>query len=162
MTQEELDGPIERLLNEDHNWHSAACVEAATHLQALAARVKLLEAENALLAAGACINPGQHGLVGDEHGNSYCTAFRALQDEEREHSEALARVAQLEARLEIDPAHPYDGIYARDETIRGLDAKIERLEERMGEAYQLAGQIADEYDGNGKIERLLDLLAGTE
>lgn len=44
--------------------------------------------------------------------------------------------------------------------IEALDAKVERLEECMGDAYQLAGEIADEYDGNGKIERLLDLLAG--
>ena len=35
---------IERLLNEDHNWHSAACAKAATQLQTLAARVKVLEA----------------------------------------------------------------------------------------------------------------------
>ena len=44
--------------------------------------------------------------------------------------------------------------------IEALEAEVERLEERMGEAYQLAGHIAVEYDGNGQIERLLDLLAG--
>ena len=58
---------------------------------------------------------------------------------------------------------PYnrDGDEAADR-IEALEAENERLEERMGEAYQLAGQIADEYDGNGKIERLLDLLSGAE
>lgn len=39
--------------------------------------------------------------------------------------------------------------------------EIERLEERMAEAYQLAGSIAFDHDINGpEIERLLDLLAG--
>jgi hypothetical protein len=32
---------------------------------------------------------------------------------------------QLEKRLEIDPRHNYDGIDARDETIRGLEKKLE-------------------------------------
>ena len=41
--------------------------------------------------------------------------------------EALtAEIERLRERLEVDPSHPYDGIYARDETIRGLDAKVER------------------------------------
>lgn len=44
--------------------------------------------------------------------------------------------------------------------IKALEAENERLEERLGEAYQIAGHIAAEYDGNGQIERLLDLLAG--
>ena len=44
--------------------------------------------------------------------------------------------------------------------IEALEAENERLEERLGEAYQIAGHIAAEYDGNGQIERLLDLLAG--
>lgn len=35
-----------------------------------------------------------------------------------------ARIAALDARLEIDPAHPYDGIAARDATIDGLDASM--------------------------------------
>ena len=65
-----------------------------------AARIAELEAENFMLAAGVCINPGQHALVGDEHGNSICTAYEALQTAEREHSEALARIAELEARVE--------------------------------------------------------------
>lgn len=41
--------------------------------------------------------------------------------------------------------------------------EVERLEERMGEAYQLAGSIALEHDISGpEVERLLDLLAGSE
>ena len=41
--------------------------------------------------------------------------------------EAAAEIERLRARLEIDPSHPYDGIYARDETIRQQDKQIERL-----------------------------------
>ncbi len=61
------------------------------------ARIAALEAENFMLAAGVCINPGIHGLVGDEGGNPVCTAYQALQAEERAHSDALARIAALEA-----------------------------------------------------------------
>jgi hypothetical protein len=43
--------------------------------------------------------------------------------------EAAKELDRLRERLEIDPAHPYDGIYCRDETIRGQDAEIERLKE---------------------------------
>lgn len=40
---------------------------------------------------------------------------------------------RLEARLEINPDHKYDGITSRDETIRGLEARIEKLKaEREG------------------------------
>lgn len=42
--------------------------------------------------------------------------------------ELRARIAELEARLEIDPAHPYDGIAARDATIDGLQGQIAELE----------------------------------
>lgn len=76
-------------------WNTRA-TEAST-----AARIAVLEAENTALAAGACINPGQHALVGDEHGNSICTAYEALMAEERAHSEALARIAALEGALAI-------------------------------------------------------------
>ena len=41
--------------------------------------------------------------------------------------EAAKELDRLRERLEIDPAHPYDGIYCRDETIRGQDAEITRL-----------------------------------
>ena len=33
-------------------------------------------------------------------------------------------IERLRERLEIDPTHSMDGIYARDETIRGLDAQL--------------------------------------
>lgn len=36
-------------------------------------------------------------------------------------------IERLRSRLEIDPSHPYDGIYARDETIRGLEKQIASL-----------------------------------
>ena len=41
--------------------------------------------------------------------------------------EAAKELDRLRERLEIDPAHPYDGIYCRDETIRLQDAEITRL-----------------------------------
>ena len=37
---------------------------------------------------------------------------------------AEERIAELEQRLEIDPRHQTDGIEARDETIKGLEAVI--------------------------------------
>ncbi len=42
-------------------------------------------------------------------------------------SRASDEIERLRARLEIDPSHPYDGIYARDETIRQQDKQIDRL-----------------------------------
>lgn len=44
-------------------------------------------------------------------------------------AEAATRIEALEARLEIDPSQPYDGIYTRDETIRLLDTRIEELKD---------------------------------
>lgn len=41
--------------------------------------------------------------------------------------QAKAEIESLRTRLEVDPSHPYDGIYCRDETIRGLEKEIERL-----------------------------------
>jgi len=79
------------------NGDFTVCTQAADRIQALQARIAELEGENFMLAAGACINPGQHGLVGDECGNSVCTAHEALMAEETAHSEALARIAELEA-----------------------------------------------------------------
>lgn len=38
-----------------------------------------------------------------------------------------AEITRLRERLEVDDSHPYDGIYARDETIRLQDAEIARL-----------------------------------
>lgn len=34
---------------------------------------------------------------------------------------------ELKARLEIDPSHPYDGIYTRDETIKMLEGQLSDL-----------------------------------
>jgi len=67
--------------------------------------IDALRAENSMLAAGACINPGQHALVGDEHGNFVCTAYEALQAEERAHADALAKVAELESWKVAEEAH---------------------------------------------------------
>lgn len=93
---------------------------------------------------------GYHLMRGEE--------AQALRDLLNQQDAELARMGE---RLEIDPAHSIDGIYARDETIRGLDAKVNGLEERMAEAYQLAGSIAFDHDISGpEIERLLDLLSG--
>lgn len=64
-----------------------------------AARIEGLEAECFRLAAGACINPGQHGLVGDERGNSICTAHEALIAEEKAHADRIAEFAAREAAL---------------------------------------------------------------
>jgi hypothetical protein len=41
--------------------------------------------------------------------------------------EAAAEIERLRERLEVSPDHPYDGIYARDETIRLQEAEISRL-----------------------------------
>jgi hypothetical protein len=41
--------------------------------------------------------------------------------------EFVAEVRRLRERLEIDPRHPYDGIYCRDATIRGLDGVIDDM-----------------------------------
>jgi hypothetical protein len=38
-----------------------------------------------------------------------------------------AEIEQLKSRLEIDPSHPYDGIYTRDETIKMLYSRIDEL-----------------------------------
>ena len=50
-------------------------------------------------------------------------------------------VERLRERLEIDPTHSMDGIYARDETIRGLDAQLAKwkaLAETLAGALELA------------------------
>ena len=71
---------------------------------ALKARVGELEGENFRLAAGACINPGQHGLVGDEGGNAICTAYEELQREQTADSETLA--ALNESQRHDGPTRP--------------------------------------------------------
>lgn len=42
-----------------------------------------------------------------------------------------ARIVELEERLEIDYRHPYDGIAARDVTIKALDERIAALESQL-------------------------------
>lgn len=71
-----------------------------------------------------------------------------------------SRIADL--RFQVSEKMPinHSDLSCLFDRIEALEAENERLEERLGEAYQIAGHIAVEYDGNGKIERLLDLLAG--
>lgn len=51
-----------------------------------------------------------------------------------------ARIAELEQRLEIDPAHPYDGIETRDATIIALETYKENLRD---EVVELRAKIAE-------------------
>jgi uncharacterized coiled-coil protein SlyX len=99
-----------------------------------AKRIAELEAENFRLAAGACINPGTHGLVGDEHGHFECTAYKALQDEEVAHTNALARIAELEAQL-AECAETFE-LFAKDlaEENAGLHAQRIAVAEMMRDA----------------------------
>jgi hypothetical protein len=56
-----------------------------------------------------------------------------------------AEKAALEERLEIPepPFQAYDGIVARDETIKLLDARVERLSSQLAEARGALEEIAD-------------------
>lgn len=51
-----------------------------------------------------------------------------------------ARIAELEQRLEIDPAQPYDGIETRDATIIALETYKENLRD---EVVELRAKIAE-------------------
>lgn len=67
---------------------------------------------------------GEFGFIGpkgeeDEAFFLACTPQEVL--------ELIAEVERLRARLEIDERTPYDGIACRDETIKGLDEKCDRL-----------------------------------
>jgi len=67
--------------------------------------------------------------AGEAKGKLEASEMPGIVDGWREKCERLERrVAELEARLEIDPAHPYDGIAARDATIEGLQGQIAELE----------------------------------
>lgn len=62
--------------------------------------------------------------------------------------ELIAEVERLRTRLEIDERTPYDGIACRDETIKGLDEKCDRLKAEnealrqfAAEAYQVLGAL---------------------
>lgn len=50
----------------------------------------------------------------------------------------IAEVERLRTRLEIDERTPYDGIACRDETIKGLDEKCDRLK---AEVERLRGEV---------------------
>ncbi|WP_017522004.1 hypothetical protein ACQCLI_18375 [Pseudomonas nitroreducens] len=52
--------------------------------------------------------------------------------------ELISEVERLRNRLEIDERTPYDGIACRDETIKGLDEKCDRLK---AEVERLRGQV---------------------
>jgi len=55
----------------------------------------------------------------------------------------IKRIAELEKRLEIDVRHDYDGITARNETIRLQDERIAELElenERLKQQVQERGE----------------------
>jgi hypothetical protein len=60
--------------------------------------------------------------------------------------EAAKELDRLRERLEIDPAHPYDGIYCRDETIRLQDAEIERLKASERSAWNAATDRDEQID----------------
>lgn len=78
-------------------------------------------------------------------------------DREAVRAPLLAEIERLRERLEIDPAHSIDGIYARDETIRGLDAELLKLKARdIGWSMQFEEQ-ADEL---AKFKALAETLAG--
>jgi predicted RNase H-like nuclease (RuvC/YqgF family) len=75
----------------------------------------------------------------------------------REITRLTARVEELETRLEVDPSHPYDGIYCRDETIRGQEKQIARLTARVEELEaalnRLTTRLYEDLDGGRKLRR---------
>lgn len=71
---------------------------------------------------------GEFGFIGpkgeeDEAFFLACTPKAVL--------ELIAEVERLRTRLEIDERTPYDGIACRDETIKGLDKKCDRLKRQV-------------------------------
>ena len=69
-----------------------------------------------------------------------------------ENTTAESRIADLEARLELTPeSNGHDGIYARDETIRLQDKRIEELEGALKQVGELPStwiaetEMVDEY-----------------
>jgi hypothetical protein len=72
------------------------------------------------------------------------TAYgRGYKDGKRE---ATVEINRLRERLEIDPAHPYDGIDCRDETIRVQDAEITRLTAEVRVRQTIVEEARDERD----------------
>jgi len=64
------------------------------------ANLEVVEADNFRLAAGACIYPNGEGLLGDEHGNSFCSleAERARLDARE--TELMAQLNETNTKLE--------------------------------------------------------------
>ena len=62
-----------------------------------------------------------------------CPYCRRIAELEAENKVLLSsdRVKELEQRLEIDPRHNTDGIEARDETIKGLEAELAKLRKAL-------------------------------
>ncbi|WON88680.1 hypothetical protein [Delftia sp. UGAL515B_04] len=71
----------------------------------------------------------------------YSTAHLAAKELERLDAENKA----LRERLEIDPSHPIDGIDARDETIRQLEAQVKSAAEAERERICAAIKAEDDY-----------------
>ncbi len=71
----------------------------SAELEALRGEVERLTGENFLLAAGACINPNGIGLMGDEHGNSFCEVERERIKLDEQVTDLMATIAQLRDRV---------------------------------------------------------------
>jgi len=88
----------------------------------------------------------------DEQGGHYFRHVMAMTSEGLHSKSDIAaelayrdrRIQDLEERLEIDPAHPFDGIDARDETIRGLEQTISKREIKWQEI--MSGKSIAEHD----------------
>lgn len=88
---------------------------------------------------------GEFGFIGpkgeeDEAFFLACTPKAVL--------ELIAEVERLRTRLEIDDRTPYDGIACRDETIKGLDEKCDRLKAEVERLRSALLEVHAEVDGN--------------
>ena len=86
-------------LDEATKHHMPAMVVTTDYLRSVLDRIAALRAENFMLAAGACINPGDGGLVGDEHGNSICTVYEDKLKLEAEVTDLMAKLNEAQAQL---------------------------------------------------------------
>lgn len=68
-------------------------------LDQLAKENERLTAENSMLAAGTCINPNGNGLLGDDHGNSYCGVERDRVALDEQVTDLMARLNEATAKL---------------------------------------------------------------
>jgi hypothetical protein len=76
-----------------------------------------------------------HKQAGTDVGNRACMG--------EEIAELRARIAALEARLEIRPDIPYDGIECRDETIRQYADQICDLKIRLSQQVEVMRQARE-------------------